>query len=75
MTIVLSQSAFCGGADVCEYQGRTRLGCQAFEVFAVPRWQSGSKYARLWAQNGGSIESDAETITIDWTTGVLCFEF
>jgi len=48
MAIVVAEGAFCGGADMGEYEWRRGLGRNTLKVNAVPRRNRRSEDAWLW---------------------------
>jgi hypothetical protein len=50
VAVGIGESAFCASADVREYKRADGLAGQAFEVAAVPGWDSRSEDTRLRAE-------------------------
>lgn len=64
MTILIREVAFCAGSDVGEYKRGARLAGQALQIGTIPRRDGGGEDARLRAQLGLCVVSDAEAIAV-----------
>src|SRR5947207_935401 len=65
VAIVLSKRAFCCRTDVGKDKAGADLGCQSFEIHAVPCRQGGSEDARVRTKRVVRIPADTEAIAID----------
>jgi len=64
VAVVIAEGTLGGSSYVGEDQRRGSLGSYSLEVDAVPCRSCRCEYARLWAQLGVGVVSNAETIAL-----------